>query len=148
MKISPLAIVTGLVAAATAAPLDPRVVAQEFDVSEFSAGCVPHGTQCSISFRVATNQMPFSTQCTFTGAPLGASSLPDVGFSACQDTSIAWSFRAVPVSGGTPFYELALATAEQSLAASNFFPASEFPRINDGSSSHQTFTGGSRFVVQ
>jgi len=40
-----LAALTGA-AVASAAPLEARIVAQEFDVSEFSAGCIPHGTQC------------------------------------------------------------------------------------------------------
>ena len=92
--------------------------------------------------------MPYQTQCTFTGQPLGVGSLPDVGFAACQDASIVWSFRAIPVGNGpAPFYEFTLATAEQSLAAAKFFPAADFPRINDGSSYHQTFTGANRFVV-
>ncbi|KAK0712478.1 hypothetical protein B0T26DRAFT_741600 [Lasiosphaeria miniovina] len=134
--------------AVSAAPVEPRVVAQEFDVTGFSAGCVPHGTQCSIGFQVASNETPFPTTCTFTGAPLGVGSLPDVGFTACADPSVAWSFRAVPVgSGAAPFYELALATAEQSLAAAKFFPASDFPIVNDGSSFHQTYTGAGSFVV-
>jgi len=46
MKITPI-LFSGLVGSALAAPLEVRIVAQEFDVSEFSAGCVPHGTQCS-----------------------------------------------------------------------------------------------------
>jgi hypothetical protein len=41
------ALFSALLGSATAAPLDARIVAQEFDVSAFSAGCVPHGTQCS-----------------------------------------------------------------------------------------------------
>jgi hypothetical protein len=41
------AIFSALLGSAVAAPLEARIVAQEFDVSEFSAGCVPHGTQCS-----------------------------------------------------------------------------------------------------
>ncbi len=32
---------------AVAAPLEARIVAQEFDVSEFKAGCVPHGIVCT-----------------------------------------------------------------------------------------------------
>jgi len=93
--------------------------------------------------------MPFPTQCTFTGAPLGVGSLPDVGFTACQDASIVWSFRRVTVGDGpAAFYELALATAEQSLAASKFFSAAQFPLINDGSSFHQQFNGEARFVVK
>ena len=38
-----------LAGSALAAPAaDPKkIVAQEFDVSSFTAGCVPHGTQCS-----------------------------------------------------------------------------------------------------
>ncbi|KAK5655213.1 hypothetical protein OQA88_6112 [Cercophora sp. LCS_1] len=147
MKI-PLAL-TALIGTALAAPLEARIVAQEFDLSEFTAGCVPHGTQCSISFKVATNQMPYPTTCTFTGPPLGVGSLPDVGFTACQDPIISWSFRSVPSgSGPAPFYELALVTAEQSLAAAKFFPASDFPRVNDGSTFHQTFIGEKRFVVK
>jgi hypothetical protein len=93
--------------------------------------------------------MPYPTQCSFTGAPLGSSSIPDVGFTTCQDPSIIWSFRRViSGDGAAPFYELALATAEQSLAASNFFPGSDFPLIRDGSSFHQTFTGTNGFVVK
>ncbi|KAK0649930.1 hypothetical protein B0T16DRAFT_428456 [Cercophora newfieldiana] len=143
------ALFSALLGSAMAAPLETRIVAQEFDVSEFTAGCVPHGTQCSIAFNVATNQMPYQTHCTFTGAPLGTGSLPDVGFTKCQDPTIIWSFRRVIAGdGAAPFYEFALATAEQSLAASTFFPGSDFPLINAGSSFHQQFTGNGRFVVK
>jgi hypothetical protein len=110
---------------------------------------ISHLASLSIGFNVATNQMPYSTKCTFTGRPSGVGSLPDVGFTPCQDASITWSFRAVTAGDGSaPFYELALVTAEQSLAASKFWPASSFPRINDGSTYHQTFTGDGRFVVE
>jgi hypothetical protein len=40
-------VAAALLGSAVAAPLEARIVAQEFDVSEFTAGCVPHGTQCS-----------------------------------------------------------------------------------------------------
>ncbi|KAK4162909.1 hypothetical protein QBC43DRAFT_301651 [Cladorrhinum sp. PSN259] len=145
-----LATTTGLLTSALAAPLEARVVAQEFDVREFSAGCLPHGTLCNISFKVATNQQAFPTTCSFSGTPLGSSSLPDVGFTPCQDPSIAWSFRRVPSSesGQPPFYELALVTAEQSLAAAKFFPGSEFPLVNAGSSFYQQYNGAAAFVVQ
>jgi hypothetical protein len=46
MKITSI-LFSSLLGSALAAPLETRIVAQEFDVSEFSAGCVPHGTQCS-----------------------------------------------------------------------------------------------------
>ena len=94
--------------------------------------------------------MPFQTHCTFTGAPLGSSSLPDVGFAAgtCADKTINWSFRAVANGDAKPFaYELALVDSEQSLAASKFFIAEAFPLVNAGSSFYQTFTGEGRFVV-
>lgn len=102
-----------------------------------------------IGFKVATNQVPYPTQCSFTGTPLGVGSLPDVNFTPCQDACIVLSFRGVTTGvGPAAFYELALATAEQSLAASKFFPVSDFPRINDGSSFHQQFIGNPRFVVK
>jgi hypothetical protein len=93
--------------------------------------------------------MPYQTKCVHTGPPLGVGSLPDVGFTACEDPTVFWSFRRVAAADGpAPFYELALATAEQSLALAKFWPASAFPLINDGSSYHQSFTGESRFVVK
>ena len=46
---------TAFIGTALAAPLEARIVAQEFDVSDFTAGCVPHGTQCSfVSFTWST----------------------------------------------------------------------------------------------
>ncbi|KAK4225145.1 hypothetical protein QBC38DRAFT_457601 [Podospora fimiseda] len=141
---------TTLLTSALAAPLEPRVVAKSFSVSEFSAGCLPHGTLANIGFKVATNEQPFSTTCSFSGQPLGTSSLPDVPFTACADPSIAWSFRRVTADpfGLAPFYELTLVTAEQSLAAAKFFPGSEFPLINAGSSYYQQYNGTTLFVVQ
>jgi hypothetical protein len=52
MKTTSLFLTAGLLATSLATPLTPRaddkkIVAQEFDVSSFTAGCVPHGTQCS-----------------------------------------------------------------------------------------------------
>ena len=47
MKTIAILVSTLLGSTVLAVPLETRIVAQEFDVSDFSAGCVPHGTQCS-----------------------------------------------------------------------------------------------------
>jgi len=40
-------VLAALAGVAAAAPLEPRIVAQEFDVVDFTAGCQPHGSLCS-----------------------------------------------------------------------------------------------------
>lgn len=50
MKSFAAIILTALLGSAVAAPIEPRVDAQEFDVSEFTAGCIPHGTLCTYAF--------------------------------------------------------------------------------------------------
>lgn len=52
MKTTSILFAAGLAATALATPVTFRddakkIVAQEFDVSSFTAGCVPHGAQCS-----------------------------------------------------------------------------------------------------
>ncbi|KAK4172568.1 hypothetical protein QBC36DRAFT_222430 [Triangularia setosa] len=150
MKSFTAIILTALLGSAAAAPLEPRVDAQEFDVSELTAGCIPHGTLCTIRFKVATNQMPYATECSFSGTPLGSSSLPDTGFATCTDPSIIWSFRRVQTAGATgpaPFYELALSNAGQNIAAAKFWPASDYPILQSGASFYQQYTGEQRFVI-
>lgn len=88
--------------------------------------------------------MPYPTECSATERAVGVGSLPDFGFITCKDPAIVFSLRAVQSS----WYELALADADQSLAAAKFFLATDFPRLNDGSTYHQQFTGTTRFVVQ
>ena len=40
------AVFVSLLATAAASPLAKRIIAQEFDVSDFSASCTPHGSGC------------------------------------------------------------------------------------------------------
>lgn len=54
MKTTSILLAAGLAATTLASPVTVRddakkIVAQEFDVSSFTAGCVPHGTQCSLA---------------------------------------------------------------------------------------------------
>ncbi|KAL1858925.1 hypothetical protein Daus18300_009795 [Diaporthe australafricana] len=134
-----------LLALASATPIKTRTIAQEFDVSEFSAGCIPHGTLCSFSFNVATNQMPYQTNCnaSFTVAY----NLPNVDFTACADPSIVWAFRGIP-DATTSNYTLTLLDADQSLAAVKIWDIADFPVINAGSTVYQQYSGPARFVVQ
>ena len=102
----------------------------------------------SVFFQVATNQDPYQTNCSFVSAT--AFTIPDVPFTACDNPSYIFSFRSVKVGGnpGTaPFYELALADADESLVAAKFFAASDFPVLNAGSTVYQQYTGPTRFVV-
>ncbi|KAK4197979.1 hypothetical protein QBC40DRAFT_267144 [Triangularia verruculosa] len=127
--------------------------AQGFNISEFTAGCIPHGTLCTIRFLVTTTgQTSPPAECGFSGTPLGSSSLPDTGFAACAgDPSIIWSFRRVQtaeVAGVAPFYELALASAEGGVpAASRFWAGEEFPLKQSGAAFYQQFVGEGGFVV-
>ncbi|KAF3769019.1 hypothetical protein M406DRAFT_327426 [Cryphonectria parasitica EP155] len=153
----------GLLApAASATPIEKRIIAEQFDVSDFYAGCEPHGTLCSgaerktrtpsrpnksFSFQVATNQDPFPTTCN--ASFITAYTLPDVPFTACQDPSYIWSFQAVAVSGTSPAnYTLLLADASEALAAAKFWDAVEFPVLVDGAASYQEYTGPTLFVVE
>jgi len=101
----------------------------------------------SVFFQVATNQDPFPTNCTFSS--LTAFNIPDVPFTACTDSDYIWSFRAVKAGDGTAaFYELALADAAESLVASKFFSAADFPVLTSGAAVYQQYTGPTRFVVE
>jgi len=91
--------------------------------------------------------MPFTTQCSATA--LAAGSVPDIPFTACADASVIFSFQNVGTGpGAISNYILILADADQSLAAAKFWPASDFPHINDGSSTHQQYAGEKSFVVK
>ncbi|KAK3998124.1 hypothetical protein QBC44DRAFT_313908 [Cladorrhinum sp. PSN332] len=143
-----LTLSTTLLTSALASPLSTRQTGQQFSITTFTAGCIPHGTLCTINFDLSTPNLSNPTTCSFSGQPLGSSSLPDTPFAACSDPSVAWSFRRVTPNefGQAPFYELAVVTG--TAAAAKFLAGSEFPLLNAGSSFYQSYTGPSAFVLQ
>lgn len=100
----------------------------------------------SYSFQVATNQDPFPTTCnaSFTTAFV----LPEVPFTACNDSNYIWSFRAVGLStSSTSNYTLVLAHAAEGLAAAKIWDAAEFPTLTSGATSYPQYTGPTSFVI-
>lgn len=96
----------------------------------------------SLSFNVATDQMPDPTICNTSVNT--AYTLPDVPFTYCEDPSITWSFNAIE-SGGN--YTLILVDAQQGLAASKVWDKAVFPVLDAGSTVYQQYMGAPSFVV-
>ncbi|KAL7623580.1 hypothetical protein AAE478_007263 [Parahypoxylon ruwenzoriense] len=74
-------------ASANAAAVQPRQ-GRGFNVSKFSASCIPHSVMCSYDFMAAVSGKQ-STKCSLMVH--GPDYLPAVPLTGCEDRTVSWS---------------------------------------------------------
>lgn len=125
-------------AAASVAVADPV-----FHVSDFAAACIPHSSQCSISFGVVKSGAGETTpvECS---AMLGSNGeIPEVTAGTCKDSSRTWTFTKFSNNHASG-YELAVSqqvTPSSSETGRYDLFSGSFEMQQTGASTQQVYVG-------
>ncbi|KAI8958379.1 hypothetical protein F5Y11DRAFT_40798 [Daldinia sp. FL1419] len=125
-------------------------VPTEFDITNFSANTLPHGTGAFVSFNVAIPSTTVSTTCNYSDQS-SVSKLPSVSLRPCDDPSFEWQFHQDPSQPGTEGHYRVVVVyaydAPKKVAGYHEWPATDFPQENFGSTYATFYRGAPDFVV-
>ncbi|ETS87821.1 hypothetical protein PFICI_01649 [Pestalotiopsis fici W106-1] len=136
--------------AASAAPLEQRQ-ATEFDITNFSANTIPHGTGAFMSYDIEIPGV-LSTTCSYSDQT-SVGHLPDITpYRPCDDASVTWQWRQIQAgpTGPGPYLLVILYTDPATSAVvdgSKEWPSTDFPVEDQGSSVAQFYRGEPNFVI-
>ncbi|TGO70951.1 hypothetical protein BELL_0641g00040 [Botrytis elliptica] len=147
MQFSSAIISAITVALASAAAIEKRE--NVFDVSDFSAGCIPHSTQCLYSFTVIQSG---SIETPATGVKCNAlvsantdGTLPDIpqwGGSCINSSRRFWFTRE---DAGLNFFVSQQVSPASNQTASHLLPNSELVTVANSIGSTQSYNGPTSF---
>ncbi|KAI1846947.1 hypothetical protein JX265_006857 [Neoarthrinium moseri] len=130
-------------AVASAATIGKRDVV--FQVSDFTAGCIPHSSQCSYSFGVfqpGTMQTePIKCSIQATGNPGGA--LPDVTGGTCEASSR--TFAVTRGDAGLTFSVSQPVSPRSNQTGTYLIPADQLTFSGEPNAVVETYTGPTSF---
>ncbi|KAJ0142491.1 hypothetical protein CTA2_1384 [Colletotrichum tanaceti] len=115
-----------------------------FDISNFSAGCIPHSLNCLINFQVTANKANPSLCKALVPATNGA--LPTVNDAGCTNSTRTFDFVRGPE--GFTFSVTEPATGIYVRTSSRIIPNSEFEFSNTGNARVEGYTGPSAFALE
>ncbi|KAH6657538.1 hypothetical protein BKA67DRAFT_555559 [Truncatella angustata] len=144
------AISTLLLSVVSGAPVEQRQ-ATEFDITNFSANTIPHGTGAFLSYDITIPGV-LSTNCFYSDQS-SVGSIPDITpYRGCADAAVQWQFRHEPSQpGGSAPYLLVITYKDLNtgvtVAGSKEWPSTDFPFEDFGSTVAQFYRGEPNFVV-
>ncbi|RYO84420.1 hypothetical protein DL766_007902 [Monosporascus sp. MC13-8B] len=116
-----------------------------FKVSDFSAGCIPHSTQCSYTFGVlqpgTMEQTP--VQCKAMAAADGQGNLPEILDGTCEESSRTFSVTKSAEGLTLVVSQPVSPTSNQS--GQHFIPNSELVTSNEPNAVVQSYQGSPNF---
>ncbi|TGO37685.1 hypothetical protein BHYA_0091g00170 [Botrytis hyacinthi] len=145
MQFSSAIISAITVALASAAAIEKRSTV--FDVSDFSAGCIPHSGQCLYSFTVIQPGTMETTgvKCTALVSGKADGTLPDIpqwGGSCIESSRRFWVTRE---DAGLNFFVSQQVSPASNQTASHLLPNSELVMIANTMGSTQSYNGPTSF---
>ncbi|KAI8956921.1 hypersensitive response-inducing protein [Daldinia sp. FL1419] len=143
MKFSAVAVFAATAAAASVGKRDTV-----FSVSNFSAGCVRHSTQCVYNFDVIQPGTMETTpvHCSAAGPAGTDGSLPAIKEGKCAESS-----RTFFVSKGADGLTLAVSqpvTPSSNQTGAHFIPNSELETTNEPNAIRQNYVGATSFDLE
>ncbi|KAI0134935.1 hypersensitive response-inducing protein [Daldinia grandis] len=143
MKFSAATLFAATAAAATVGKRDTV-----FSVSEFSAGCVRHSTQCVYSFSVIQPGTMETTpvKCSAAGPAGLGGELPEIKEGVCQESS-----RTFSVTKGAEGLTLTVSqpvTPSSNQTGSHLIPNSELEITNEPNAIVQNYVGARSFNLE
>ncbi|KAI0157873.1 hypersensitive response-inducing protein [Hypoxylon sp. FL1284] len=116
-----------------------------FSVTDFSAECIPHSTQCSYSFSVLQPNSMETTpvQCKAMLAGNLDGTLPDVREGACTESSR--TFDIIRSVGGLTFTVSQPVSPKSNTTGTHLIPDDELVMSNEPNAVVQSYTGPSSF---
>ncbi|KAF9880100.1 22kda glycoprotein [Colletotrichum karsti] len=133
-------------AVASAAAIQQRDVT--FKVSEFSAGCIPHSSQCSYSFTVIQPGTMETTgvKCSGLFQASGTSNLPDVKEAPCTDSSR--TFDVVRSDAGLTLTVSQPVTPSSNQTGSHLIPNDQLVTATQPNAQVQSYNGPAAFDLE
>lgn len=133
-------------AVASAAAIQQRDVT--FKVSEFSAGCNPHSSQCSYSFTVIQPGTMETTgvKCSGVFQGQGTSTLPDVKEAPCTDSSR--TFDVVRSAEGLTLTVSQPVTPSSNQTGSHLIPNDQLVVATQPNGQVQSYNGPAAFDLE
>ncbi|KAI0844398.1 hypersensitive response-inducing protein [Daldinia vernicosa] len=134
--------------AATAAAVTVDKRDTVFSVSEFSAGCVRHSTQCVYSFTVIQPGTMETTgvKCSASGPAGPGGELPEIKEGTCQQSSRTFDVTKGP--DGLTFTVSQPVTPSSNQSGSHLIPNSELKTTNEPNAVVQNYVGPSSFNLE
>ncbi|TGO30749.1 hypothetical protein BPAE_0003g00330 [Botrytis paeoniae] len=148
MQFSSAIISAITVALASAAAIEKR--SSVFAVSDFSAGCIPHSSQCLYSFSVLQSGTMETTgvKCTALVSANSDGTLPDIpqwGGSCIESSRRFWFTRE---DAGLNFFVSQQITPASNQTASHLIPNSELVTVANTIGSTQSYNGPTSFSLE
>ncbi|KAF7887302.1 hypothetical protein EAF00_009596 [Botryotinia globosa] len=145
MQFSSAIISAITVALASAAAVEKR--SSVFDVSDFSAGCIPHSSQCLYSFTVLQHGTMETTgvKCTALVTGNADGTLPDIpqwGGSCINSSRRFWVKRD---GSGLNLFVSQQVTPSSNLTGSHLLPKSDLVMVANTISSTESYKGATSF---
>ncbi|XXH00731.1 hypothetical protein Hte_007081 [Hypoxylon texense] len=134
-----------LFAAAASAAVISRQESTVFAVSQFSAGCIPHSTQCLYSFAVIQPGTMETTpvNCTALVPANTDGTLPDVEEGACSQSSR--TFSVARGADGLTFAVSQPVTPSSNQTGTHLLPNDELAIANNPNAVVESYTGPASF---
>ncbi|TGO49069.1 hypothetical protein BCON_0222g00200 [Botryotinia convoluta] len=146
MQFSSAIISAITVALASAAAIEKRSI---FDISDFSAGCIPHSTQCLYSFIIQPGTMgTTSFKCTALVPGNTDGTLPDIpkwGGSCIASPRKFWFTRE---DDGLNFFLSQQVSLISNQTASHLIPNSDLVMVANTIGSTESYTGPTSFGLE
>ncbi|WYZ44971.1 hypothetical protein EsH8_VIII_000287 [Colletotrichum jinshuiense] len=119
-----------------------------FSVSNFSASCIPHSTQCSIGFTVIQPGTMETTgvECKTLVTANNDGTLPDVKEAACSESSR--TFDLVRNPEGITITVSQPVTPSSNQTGSHLLPSSDFEISNEPNAVVERYTGPAAFDLE
>ncbi|POS80097.1 hypersensitive response-inducing protein [Diaporthe helianthi] len=114
-----------------------------FHVSDFNAACIPHSSQCSISFGVIRTGTGETTPVQCSAMLTSNGSIPEVTEGTCENSSRTWTFTKFSTNHASGF-ELAVSqqmTPSSSVTGRYDLFDGSFEYQQTGASSQQAYVG-------
>ncbi|KAK4242355.1 hypothetical protein C8A03DRAFT_11443 [Achaetomium macrosporum] len=119
-----------------------------FRVSDFSAGCIPHSTQCLYNFGVlqpgTMEKTPVTCKALVPANTDGT--LPDVQEGTCEQSSRTWSI--IRSAEGLTLTVSQPVTPSSNQTGSHLLPNNEFVMNNQPNAVVQSYTGPTSFDLE
>ncbi|KAF3770143.1 hypothetical protein M406DRAFT_354295 [Cryphonectria parasitica EP155] len=115
-----------------------------FSVSDFTAACIPHSSQCSYNFKVLQPGTGETTGVTCSAQKTSDGTLPAVTDGTCTDSARTWTISK-PAAGGLTLTVSQQVSAASSQSGSYTIPASDLTTSQTGASVQQSYTGPTAF---
>ncbi|KAI1146294.1 hypothetical protein F4825DRAFT_200497 [Nemania diffusa] len=117
-----------------------------YDISGFTAFCVPHSVQCGYGFRVIPSTAAPGSNGTICGNLInGPDILPPLPLTACFDAAFAYSIAIA--DGGLTVTVTSALDPSTNITGSHTATADQFYIYNGGTTMSQTYDGPTNFTI-